>query len=313
MMVDMHHIVSEGLSMEVFVKEFMTLYSGGQLQEMPLQYKDFAEWQNSRPVKEMIGRQAAYWDETFSGDVEKLELPYDFPKPESKSYDGASIRFTIDEETFAELKFLSKKYDLTHFMLLLAITNILLSKISGQEDITVGTAVSGRRHADLAKIVGFFVNTLPLRNTPDSAMEIGQFFASVKERTLAAFDNQDYPYEELARKTGPLISVMFAYQTIDIPDLSLPGLTFEPMDVGKNTAKFDVVFNCVEQGGELGVLAQYNISLFKRATIERYIDYFKTIVAEVIADQRQTIGSIQLTGDDEKDAMLSQLAMDLEG
>lgn len=313
MMVDMHHIISDGLSVEVFVKEFMTLYSDGQLDELPLQYKDFAEWQNSPAVRDMIKKQETFWDETFTGEVETLALPYDYPQPDSTSYAGDSIRFTIGKEEFVELKFLCKKYDITPFMLLLSLYNILLSKISGQEDITVGTAVSGRRHADLAKIVGFFVNTLPLRNTPASGMEIADFFTSVKQRTLAAFDHQDYPYEELANKTGPLVSVMFAYQTIDIPDLSLPGLTFEPLDISKNTAKFDMVFNCVEQGGELGVLVQYKIALFKRETIERYIDFFKTIVSEVITDQQQTIGSIQVAADDEQQDMLSQLAMDLEG
>ncbi len=313
LMVDMHHIVSDGISMEIFVKEFMTLYSGGALEEMPLQYKDFAEWQTGPPVQEMIERQGAYWEEAFSGDVQKLRLPYDFPAPDTMTYDGDSIRFIIGPEEFAELKFLSKKHDLTLFMTLLALYTILLAKISGQEDIVVGTAVSGRRHADLAKIIGFFVNTLPLRNFPAAGMEMGEYLASVKKRTIQAFDNQDYPFEELTQKTGPIVSVMFAYQTIDIPDLSLPGLRFEPLDFGKNTAKFDLVFNCLEQDGRLAVLVQYKKALFKRTSIERYIDYFNTIVSAATTGEAISIGSIQLAAGDEEADMLSQLSMDLEG
>ncbi|PEJ41045.1 non-ribosomal peptide synthetase, partial [Bacillus wiedmannii] len=167
LMIDMHHIISDGVSMSLLLKEFTKLYNGESLEPLRIQYKDFAQWQNAYLRSGGLDQQAAYWKKQFQGNVPVLHLPYDYERPVIQSFEGDSVHFILDEEMTEGLREVARKEGATLHMILLSAFNILLSKYSGQEDIVVGVPVAGRSHADLRNMMGMFVNTLAMRNRPE--------------------------------------------------------------------------------------------------------------------------------------------------
>ncbi|MCP5050465.1 MAG: hypothetical protein GY940_25095, partial [bacterium] len=189
---DMHHIISDGVSHQVFIKDFTAIYSGESLPPLRLQYKDYSQWQAGHKVTGALQKQETFWLQQFKEEIPILDLPTDYPRPTTQSFEGGSSRFEISPDKFRVLKEISAKEGATLYMVLLALINILLSKLSGQEDIVIGTAIAGRRHADLEKIIGMFVNMLALRNSPKGGKTFIQFLNELKNRTLEAFENQEY-------------------------------------------------------------------------------------------------------------------------
>ncbi|MCP5045846.1 MAG: non-ribosomal peptide synthetase, partial [bacterium] len=229
LMVDMHHIISDGISMVVLNEDFMALYEGKTLPPLRIQYKDFAQWQNSEKQTERICNQATYWLNQFEGEIPVLQIPIDYPRPVVQSFEGSRFGFRLSEKASHGLKAVALETGSTLFMVLLSLTTILMSKLSGQEDIVIGAPIAGRRHADLEKIIGMFVNTLSLRNYPGAGKVAKDFLIEVKERTLSAFENQEYQFDDLVeqlpveRDTGrnPLFDVLFTLNNFDTrPTLS---------------------------------------------------------------------------------------------
>ena len=228
---DMHHIISDGTSIAILVRELVHLYNGEQLPELSVQYKDYSAWHNKLLQSEDIKRQEAFWLDMFSGELPILNLPLDFPRPIVQSYKGNRLNFIIDEQLTNRVKELSQKTGTTLFMLLFSAYNILLSRYSDQEDIIVGIPVEGRRHEDLRNIIGMFVNTLAVRSFPEGSKVFEDFLSELKEELLNIFDNQEYPFEELVEKVGikrdasrnPLFSTMFTLQNADLSELGSVG------------------------------------------------------------------------------------------
>ncbi|MCP4153904.1 MAG: amino acid adenylation domain-containing protein, partial [bacterium] len=308
LMVDIHHIVSDGLSMTVFTGDFMTLYNERRLPPLPIQYKDFSSWQNhyfsSRGMKE----QQAWWQNRFEEEVPVLELPTDYPRPLMQSFEGGNLRFAIGSQQTAALKELAQKEETTLYMLVLALFNVLLSRLSGQEDINVGTPVAGRRHVDLELVIGMFVNTLVLRNHPQGNKTFDSYLREVKEDTLQAFDNQDYQFDQLVeqvtginRNTGrnPLFDVMFSMQNTEISEINIPELTLKPYQRENVISKFDLTLTAVE-GEELEFNFEYAAKLFKEETLLRFIDYFKRILSAVLLEPHRKLSSIEILSAQEK-------------
>ncbi|MCK4258972.1 MAG: amino acid adenylation domain-containing protein, partial [Halanaerobiales bacterium] len=173
---DMHHIISDGISMDILTKEFIYLYEGRDLPELRIQYKDFAAWQNKFFESEKMKKQEEYWLETFVEEIPVLNMPIDYPRPAVLSFAGDSIGTALPEELSTQLRELANKNGATLFMILLSAYNVLLSKYTGQEDIVLGTPIAGRPHADLENLIGMFVNTLALRNYPDQDKSFAEFF-----------------------------------------------------------------------------------------------------------------------------------------
>ncbi|UCH93005.1 MAG: non-ribosomal peptide synthetase, partial [Candidatus Aminicenantes bacterium] len=196
LLVDMHHIIADGVSQDILAKDFASLYANDPLPPLRLRYKDICQWQNSEREKQNLEQQEAYWLKVFDGEIPVLDIPTDYTRPKIQDFEGNTLHFEISRQCTHRLKSMVLEENVTAYMVLLSVYNILLSRLSGQEDIVVGTAVAGRRHPDLEKIIGMFVNTLPLRNYPNSAMTFNEFLADVKKRTLEAFENQVYPFEE---------------------------------------------------------------------------------------------------------------------
>ncbi|MCP5045597.1 MAG: amino acid adenylation domain-containing protein, partial [bacterium] len=312
LMVDMHHIISDGTSIAVLVKEFMSLYGGEELPLPGLRYRDFSQWQNSPAAADALNEQETYWLSEFEGEIPVLTLPVDHPRPTVHRFEGSRVGFDLDHQTIRALIDYSLEEGTTLFMLLLSIYTIFFSRISGQEDIVVGTPVAGRSHAHLEPIIGMFVNTLGLRNDTSGDPPFSQFLQQVRQRTLAAFDNQDYLYEDLVEKldldrdTGrnPLFDTVFSLQNLGIPRLELPDITLTPYNYDGGTAKFDLTLEVAETGDGLSFTFEYSTKLFKRETVQRFIGYFTTLVTGVLESPGSSIEQLEIMPEEEKRKVL---------
>jgi amino acid adenylation domain-containing protein len=323
LMMDMHHIITDGTSMQVFTGEFTALYVGKDLPPLRIQYRDFSQWQNREFHAGIAAKQREFWVKQLQGGLPVLEMPTDYTRPAIKSFEGSRVQFRLESAENRALKELAREENATLYMLLLSICNVLLSKLGGQEDIIVGTPVAGRRHADLHFIIGMFVNTLPMRNYPTGRTHFRDFLVNVKMRTLDAFENQDYPFEDLvdhlgvARDTSrsPIFDVMFVMQNMAvqsgvIPGVEIPGLRILPYRHDKNrqtrdeAVKFDMSLIAVESGDSLVFTLEYCSRLFKEETIERLGGYFKRIAREICKNPDQPISGIDMMTEQEKNRLL---------
>ncbi|UCH94518.1 MAG: amino acid adenylation domain-containing protein, partial [Candidatus Aminicenantes bacterium] len=310
LMVDIHHIVTDGISQGVLINDFIDLYQGRNLPGLRIQYKCFSQWQNQD--QESIKKYEAYWLKEFRDEFPLLNLPVDFVRPPIQSFDGTTVDFTLEAEETGALKKIAIKENATLFMVLLAIYNIFLSKISSQEDIIIGTPVSGRGHPDLQRVMGMFVNTLVLRNYPEGNKTFIEFLKQLKERALSAFENQDYPFEDLVERVvkerdqarNPVFDAAFALQNMDIPKIEIPGLTLTPFPFKHNIAKFDLTLNSTEIGDKLFFNLEYCTKLFKAQTVEQWINYFKTIVCTVIEEPAIRLADLEIITGEEKARVL---------
>jgi amino acid adenylation domain-containing protein len=257
-------------------------------------------------------QQWEYWQEDFSDDIPVLELPVDFPRPALQSFAGNVVKFKMDSRYGRDLKAYALEKEVTLYMLLLALYNVLLSRLSGEEEIVIGTPVAGRRHSDLSGIIGVFINTLAMRNFPGAEKTFDRFLQEVKQRTLQVFENQDYPFEDLVdrldvnRDTGrnPLFDVMLVLQNIEMQQLQMPGLELAGYPFENRTSKFDMTLTAAGQDLDLDFTITYNTDLFKRTTIERFAGYFQRIAAGVLEDPGKKIAEIDILSPEEKQQLL---------
>ncbi|MFC2146264.1 amino acid adenylation domain-containing protein, partial [Acidobacteriota bacterium] len=310
--VDMHHIISDGASMGVLIDDFMVLYEGNELPGLRTQYKDYSEWQKKEKETGASQQQKAYWQDQLAGEIPLLKLPTDYPRPRLQDFKGSTLYFEIEESETKELKSLALKQEVTLFMLLLSAYNILLARLCSEEDIIVGTPIAARRHADLRHTIGMFVNTLALRNKPSGEKTFRTFLKEIKEKTLAAFENQEYPFEDLVEKVSitrdasrnPLFDVMLVLQNVDLIKPEIPGLKLKPFEIENNISKFDITLQVVESGTKLFLACEYCTELFKKETIDRFIKYFMKIVSSVLDDPEQKISEIEILPEEEKQRIL---------
>jgi hypothetical protein len=303
-MMDMHHIISDGTSQSILVKELMALYAEETLPLLRIQYKDYSEWQHNSGTRKMLKIQEEYWQEEFSREVPVLNLPTDFPRPEAMRFEGSMLDFEIDGEETKALKKIAIEEEVSLFGLLLAILNVLISKITGQAYISIGTQVAGRRHTDLHQIIGVFLNTLVLRNNLDKNISFKDLLHQVMERTLQAFENQDYPFENLVKKIlgkreisrNPLFDVMLVWQNFEGNEIKIPTLNLKPYHYEhKSRALIDLSLYGLEREGKLSFTFEYSTELFKKESIERFSNYIKEIIAAVTADKEIKLKDIKIS------------------
>lgn len=294
-----HHILSDGWSMEVFAQEFFAFYDAFktdrelEMQPLSIQYKDYAAWQNARLSGDEILTSERYWLGEFRDSIPVLQLPLDFSRPAIKRYNGDVVTFTLNKAITNNLTEIGNKHNTTLFMTLLASLNALLYKYSGQTDIVVGVPVAGRHHNDLENQIGFFVNTLPLRCTFGENLSFSHLLNVVREKTLSGFNHQLYPFDLLVQNLSlakdmsrsPLFDVMLVLQHTNMrSEMSLTdniGLSFEEYPTRHYSSKFDLLFNIQELDGEMLVFIEYNTDLFRRDTIERMSLHYQTLISSL--------------------------------
>ncbi|PPA82420.1 non-ribosomal peptide synthetase [Brevibacillus laterosporus] len=312
LMLDMHHIISDGVSMNVLFQDITQLYQGIELSPLKIQYKDFAVWQQGMAQVVRFQEQERYWLNQFSGDLPILEMVTDYPRPAIQQFDGDSWSFEIDAKVLESIKQLSAEQGTTLYMTLLAIYQILLSKYTRQDDIIVGTPIAGRPHADTESIVGMFVNTLALRSQPKEEQSFLSYLSEVKENVLQAYANADYPFEELVEKLHlqrdmsrhPLFDTMFVLQNMDMSDINISGLKLHSRDLNWKNAKFDMTWMIAEQTN-LYISVEYSTNLFKRETIQRLEKHFTYLVEQVAKHPDFLLKDFELTTDEEKQQILT--------
>lgn len=314
LMFDMHHIVSDGISMNLLVQDFRQLYQGQALPPLLLQYKDFAVWQQDFLASEQMHQEEEYWSKTLSGALPVLDWPGDFPRPAVLSFEGAELNRFLPVELTAKLQQLAAKQGVTLYMVLLAAYNILLAKYSGLEDIIIGTPIAGRPRADLENIIGLFVNTLALRNYPAGGKTFVEFLSEVKERTLEAFENQDYQFEMLLNKLdverdlsrNPLFDHVFAMQKIEQIRSDTGNVQLAQHQYQIQNAKFDLSLYALEVQGELQLALEYRTRIFVPETMERLLNHYENTLDQLVANPELMIDEIEIITTAEKRWILEQ-------
>ncbi|WP_291581076.1 condensation domain-containing protein, partial [Clostridium sp. UBA6640] len=299
--IDIHHIISDGVSMNILIKEFAALYNGQNLEPLKLQYKDFAVWQNSFLKSEEMKKQKEYWINRFRDEIPVLNLPYDYERPAMQSFEGDIMTFELNKEVAEDLKRFSKQTGTTMHMVLLSAFNIILSKYSGQEDIIIGIPIAGRPHADIQNIMGMFVNMLPLRNKPEKNKKYLDFLKEVKENSLNAYENQSYQFDNLIKKINikkdssrnPLFDVMFDMNGIDFYETAFLDRTILKYKNTKNKiSKVDLTLSAIENEDILFFNIEYSTKLFSKNFIQLFIKYYIEIIEKILIDPNMLLKDI---------------------
>lgn len=309
LVVDMHHIISDGVSVNILMKDLSRIYEGNKPGPLSIQYKDFAVWQQSDLQKRNIKSQEAYWLDQFHGDIPVLDMPADYERPAIRDYEGESFEFLIPEHLKQRLSQMEEDTGATLYMILLAAYTILLSKYSGQEDIIVGTPSAGRTHLDVEPVVGMFVNTLVIRNHPAGRKTFDAYLNEVKENMLNAYKNQDYPLEELIQhlhlpkdsSRNPLFDTMFVLQNLDHAELTFDSLQLKPYPFHHPVAKFDLTLSIQADRDNYHGLFEYSKKLFKKSRIEVLSNDYLHILSEILEQPSILIEHIGLSGSNEEE------------
>ncbi|NOK15149.1 non-ribosomal peptide synthetase, partial [Corallococcus exercitus] len=318
LLVTMHHIVSDGWSMGVLVREvaaFYEAFSAGRaptLAPLPVQYADFAMWQRGWLQGEALDAQLGYWKQQLSGAPSALDLPTDRSRPPVQSRRGATVDVHIPSQVSQALKALAQGEGATPFMVLLAAWQVLLSRYSTQDDISVGTPIAGRTQAETEGLIGFFVNTLVLRAHVRPEETFRQLLSQVKSTTLAAYEYQHVPFEKLVEVLQPsrdlsrsaLFQAMFTLQNAPTETLRLAGLSFQTVPVDTRSSKFDLTLTLVESPqGFVGALT-YATDLFDASTVQRMVGHLGVLLEAIAAKPDATLASLPLLTAPERQQLL---------
>lgn len=317
---NIHHIIGDGLSMDILGREWIETYraltQGGppHLPETELQYKDYASWLLDNFENGRRAELEAFWTSQFSDGVPVLELPTDFPRPSVPSYEGATLVFDLDHDHAANWRRFSENNQVSLFQSLLALSAVLLSRYSGQEDMILGTPVSGRTHHDLEHLVGFFVNTLALRFQIEPSTDFGHFLQQVKTRSIAAYDHQDYSFDELVdqlkvpRQTAraPLFDVLVALESLEAPHVESGDLSIREIIFDSGTTRYDLTLVFVEDGADLKLKINYSTDLFKPDRIRRLASHINTLMGCILERPQTPIARLNLLSAEEENLIFHQ-------
>ena len=318
-LVTMHHIISDGWSMRVFVRDMIALYESfvaGQpavLPELPVQYADFALWQRKWLRGEVLDKQLAYWRKQLEAVPAMLDLPADRPRPALQTFNGHRQHFSLSPELASALRHLSRNEGATMFMALLAILNVLLHRYSRQDDILVGVPVAGRRQGVTEELIGFFVNTLVLRTQLAGEPGFRELLRRIREVALDAYTHQDVPFEKLVEELQPernlnhqpFFQVMLVYQNVPQPIANVGTLQVKQLEIDNGVARFDLLFNLVETNDGVTGHLEYNSDLFEAETIARMLGHFTTLVESVVANPEQSISELPILQQSEQQQLVA--------
>ncbi|HET6763429.1 MAG TPA: condensation domain-containing protein, partial [Longimicrobiaceae bacterium] len=314
LLVNMHHAVSDGWSIGILVRELTALYaafSAGRpspLAELPVRYADFAAWQRGWLTGEVLDGQVAFWRRTLDGAPALLELTTDRPRPAVQTYRGANFDIAFPGGLLEPLAALARTEGASVFMALMGAFQVLMARYSGQDDVVVGTPIAGRNRAELEGLIGFFVNTLPIRGDLAGDPTFRHLLRRVREATLDAYAHQDLPFEKLVAELhperslshGPVFQVMFTLQNLPPGGLALGDVAIEQVAGQEVAAKYDLAFTLAESDAGLGGSIQYNPDLFDTATIERMAAHFGRLLAAFAADPDARVWRVPLMDAEER-------------
>jgi iturin family lipopeptide synthetase A len=320
LLVDLHHIITDGVSHELFVQEFTAIYAGAELTPMKLQFKDYAEWQYRMFQKDSLQDQEAFWLERFKEPAPILDLPLDLPRPQIQSFEGTTLDFRLSPKESQALREFSVKEKVSLYMVILATFNLLLCRLSGTEDIAVGTPVMGRRHADLEPIIGIFLNTLVLRNHPKGEKTFTQFLTEVKDTSLEAFENQEYPFEVLVEKVAvnrdpsrnPLFDVMLVFQNVKTQKKAKQNVKLATYNYERKISKFDLTLVGMEINDLVCFTFEYCTRLFYSDTIQRFADFYRNLMKVMLDNPNQQLARMEMISTEERHRVMKDFNQSTE-
>jgi amino acid adenylation domain-containing protein len=314
LLLTMHHIIADGWSLGVITHELAALYEAyakdqsATLPELTVQYADFAHWQREWLRGEVLDSQLSYWKKQL-GQLSTLDLPLDHPRPPVQSFRGARRSFKVPLDLSEALKSISRREDVTLYMLLLAAFKVLLSRYSKRDDVVVGTDIANRNRSEIEPLIGFFANQLVLRTDLSGNPTFRELLSRVREVTLGAYAHQDMPFERLVEELqpqrdlsrNPLFQVMFILQNNPMPSLEIGELALEPIEVSETTTAFDITLALTQSAqGELSGSVRYSTDLFDAATIERLIRHYQTLLGSIVVDVDSRLDALEMLTSEER-------------
>ena len=308
-----HHIAVDDWSKNVLARELSALYSGEPVDDLPVWYTDYTVWQRRRLDDEALAARLDHWSERLDGAPALLDLPTDRPRPAVQTYRGGTEATVLPPEVLDRLRELALRNDATPFMTLLASFTVLLGRYTGTDDIVVGTTVANRDRQELEDLVGFFVNTLVLRTDLSGDPTFEQLLGRVRETTLDAYARQDVPFEKLVEALRPqrslsfppLVQVLFSMQNLTREPLRLAGLRATPVDLGQDSALFDLVVSMIEDADGLHTEIRYNSDLFDGSTVRRMLAHWRRLLDQLVATPARPVGELSLLTADERRLVLT--------
>jgi amino acid adenylation domain-containing protein len=314
LLIDMHHIITDGGSMEIFMGDLVKAYRGETLDEPSIEYRDYAVWLQNELNKASMEKQKEYWLNQFQGELPALDMPLDFPRPPTLDDDGDRAAVEMDAALTRQINELARESGTTLFMVLLAAYYVLLSRFTGQEDIVIGTPVENRPRVELENMVGIFLNTLALRNYPTASLTFRQFLSTVKQNVLGAFENQDYQFEELVEQLnvkrdlsrGPLFDAFFNLLNMARTSRNIEGLEFQHYRFKKPTVKYDIAIFAVEEGEIVKLTCLYRTALFEKSTAQYLMAEYLLLLKEISARPDERLDDYDLFS---RDRLVSHLCL----
>jgi amino acid adenylation domain-containing protein len=313
LLITLHHIICDGWSIDVLLRELMSRYQAeNSAPQLRLQYADFALWQRERFQSEALQRQTDYWKQKLANSPAALELPIDYRRPQTRTFNGAQECVLLPPELSHAIKALSQREGATLFMTLLAAFQTLLFRYSGQDDIVVGSPIAGRTQVETENLIGAFVNTLVLRGDLSGNPTFRELLARVRETALEAYTNQEVPFEKLVEELRPdrspnrtpLFQAMFALQNSTAADIAVAGLTLSSLKLDRTKSKFDLTLEVEEQTNGLRASFEYNTDLFAPTTIQRMLEHLQNLLTAVVANPDQSLADLSLLSESELEKLL---------
>ncbi|MGG1616270.1 amino acid adenylation domain-containing protein [Paenibacillus sp. NRS-1781] len=315
LLMDINHIVFDGLSADILLDEMMKLYRGESLPELHIQYKDYAVWQQQLAEHDEMKKQEKYWLDQMQGDLPTLDIPTDYPRPSVQQFEGNIYDIQVTPHITEKLNGFAKQQNVSVYTVLLSAYNVLLAKYTGTEDIVVGTNTAGRSHFDVEPVVGMFASTLAIRSFPEPSITFKQFLMNVKQTVFAAMENQDYPLEKLLERLNirrdisrnPLFDTMFVFENPDTQISQDADIHFSALPMKWNHSKLDLTWYIREMNStDIQIFVEYSTQLFEKYTIERMSTHFMHLLDQLLDHPDDMLGDIEVITKAEKHKILTE-------
>ena len=312
LLIDLHHIITDGASLHILANDISKIYSNQSLSDTLIEYVDFSVWENNALKNNFFVQQEKFWSDMFNNDVPILNMPTDFIRPSTKSFEGNVYNNIINGSLYEDIKNFCAKNRITSYMFFLAAYYILLSKYSSQNDIVIGSPIAGRISDNLKDVFGMFVNTLPLKAHIDDKLSICDFILYIRELCVLAFKNQFYPLDEIVNKQNisrdssrnPLFDVLFVYQNFGVPFLKFDNSDATILNIGSNSSKFDISLEVIPNLDKTYLINfEYATSLFKESTIINLCNNYITCIKNMV-NSNSKIKDISIVSKTEKQCIL---------
>lgn len=312
--VDAHHIIADGVSLAIMMQEFLQIYNGkDEFKKLPIQYKDFAAWQNKKFENGDFDTQEEFWVKKYEDCVPVLNLPTDYPRNSERNTENGWEKFELSCEFTEKIQKFAIDAGVTPFMILYSAYAILISRYSQQDDIVIGVPASCRNHEDLQKIIGIFINVLPLRNKIDGNSVYKVYLNELKNECLESFENQDYPYEKIVDKVNvrkeqsrnSLVEIMFAMEDIGDSSMTIDSLEIKQKRINTLEAKYDICLYASKNNGKTIIEIEYSQGLYKRETIKRMGNHYINLLRDLLENPNKLIKNLTMLSDNEKKTLLT--------